>query len=146
LCVGAHAVHTVHHRRGYSVRIPVVVLSLLLASTSSQAGFIANYDQWKRLDQPQRLGVVMGFWDQAATMGDPSNLVDQAQTLGLVDCLASRNLTAPLLLREVEEYYKNDPASREHPAAAVFYDAVVYGLCRRFVNTQRRMRGLKGYQ
>jgi hypothetical protein len=118
----------------------------MLASTSSHAAFIANYDQWKKFDQPQKLGVVMGFWDQAATMGDPSNLFDQAQTTGLSECLASLNLTPSLLLREVEDYYKTDPASREHPAAAVFYDAVVYGRCRRFVNTQRRLRGLKEYQ
>lgn len=120
-----------------------ITAALVPLVSAAHAGFIDNYSKWREASVEVKVGYVEALLDHATTVGKPDDAYFMADREGLIGCSQSMDISAGLLIEAVDKYYAQDTRRWSEAASGAFYNAVVFGVCDKYVAAARQKRGLK---
>ncbi len=120
----------------------LTLLAVTVAFGARADSFIPNHQTWSMLSSDSKAGVVAGIADELQNPSDEDSAPRKMIGVGLTECFARLQLKAGALANAVESWYRADPQRQSAPAHIAFFGAVPGGLCKSFIETERKRQNL----
>ena len=117
-----------------------LVLSLIPTS-SSQAGYMNQYSEWKNQSLAVKIGYVMGVFDAASTVIVNGGQDAHAEAAGFSSCVSRLRITAQILAETIDAAYARTTKSWGYPPSVVLRNELL-APCKGDINRERRSLGL----
>ncbi len=124
------------------VACALALLALTVATGAQADSFVPNHQTWSMLSSDSKAGVVAGIADELQNPSDEDSTPRKVIGAGLSECFARLQLKAGALANAVESWYRADPQRQSAPAHIAFFGAVPGGLCKSFIETERKRQNL----
>lgn len=118
---------------------------VLATAPHANAGYYDNYAAWSKLSAAEKYAYAAGLIDQELIYQTNDDLTSNKNSVALSDawlrCLSSNSIDSRLLAEMIDRGY-NDTSTWSRPPSVVLGSAIA-GLCRPYLDVQRKQMGLK---
>lgn len=122
-------------------RTSLTIALIVVLSQPAFGGYISSYADWRALNAGQKLGYVMGAFDNGLIIVFEDDPYSEANARGITSCSQQLKLDSGMLVQLVETNYAQSPDNWALGPSQVLRTGL-FAMCKIYINNLRRAKGL----